>query len=213
MRKPMSANHYLNKIKPIVRKTKFSQLRIDDIAKYMDISKVTLYKHFSSKDDIIEQVVEYEIQYLQQADLVVNDDSLSYVDRFQKTFLQSLLCVVYLSDLFLQDLKEFYPTLYDKLVMAQQNRNKNLQAFFEAGMDRKVFNRMNPVLPLIQDDATLRRFMEPTFSIQWYDLTLKQAIIEYYKMKQYQMIRPEHLDAIDDSNFERQVAEILLTIS
>ncbi|GIO13234.1 hypothetical protein J19TS2_27890 [Cohnella xylanilytica] len=85
----------------------------------MDISKVTLYKHFSSKDDIIEQVVEYEIQYLQQADIVVNDDSLSYVDRFQKTFLQSLLCVVYLSDLFLQDLKEFYPTLYDKLVLAQ----------------------------------------------------------------------------------------------
>nr|WP_148930954.1 TetR/AcrR family transcriptional regulator [Paenibacillus methanolicus] len=209
----MSTNHYLNKIKPIVRKAKFSQLRIDDIAKYMDISKVTLYKHFSSKDDIIEKVVEYEIQYLQQADLVVNDDSLSYADRFQKTFLQSLLCVVYLSDLFLQDLKEFYPTLYDKLAMAQQNRNKNLQAFFENGMDRKVFNRMNPVLPLIQDDATLRRFMEPTFSIQWYDLTLKQAIIEYYKMKKYQMIRPEHLDAIDDSNFESQVAEILLTIS
>ena len=179
----------------------------------MDISKVTLYKHFSSKDDIIEQVVEYEIQYLQQADIVVNDDSLSYVDRFQKTFLQSLLCVVYLSDLFLQDLKEFYPTLYDKLVLAQQNRNKNLQAFFETGMDRKVFNRMNPMLPLIQDDATLRRIMEPNFSIQWYDLTLKQAIIEYYKMKQYQMIRPEHLDAIDDSNFESQVAEILLTIS
>lgn len=209
----MSADHYLNKIKPIVRKTKFSQLRIDDIAKYMDISKVTLYKHFSSKDDIIEQVVEYEIQYLQQADLVVNDDSLSYVDRFQKTFLQSLLCVVYISDLFLQDLKEFYPTLYDKLVLAQQNRNKNLQTFFETGMDRKVFNRMNPMLPLIQDDATLRRIMEPNFSIQWYDLTLKQAIIEYYKMKQYQMIRPEHLDAIDDSNFESQVAEILLTIS
>lgn len=209
----MSANHYLNKIKPIVRKTKFSQLRIDDIAKYMDISKVTLYKHFSSKDDIIEQVVEYEIQYLQQADIVVNDDSLSYVDRFQKTFLQSLLCVVYLSDLFLQDLKEFYPTLYDKLVLAQQNRNKNLQAFFETGMDRKIFNRMNPMLPLIQDDATLRRIMEPNFSIQWYDLTLKQAIIEYYKMKQYQMIRPEHLNAIDDSNFESQVAEILLTIS
>ncbi|RUT33497.1 TetR/AcrR family transcriptional regulator [Paenibacillus zeisoli] len=213
MRKPMSANHYMNKIKPIVRKTRFSQMRIDDIAKYMDISKVTLYKHFSSKDDIIEQVVEYEIQYLQQADLVVNDDSLSFVDRFQKTFLQSLLCVAYITDLFLQDLKEFYPTLFEKLVIAQQNRNKSLQLFFETGMDQKIFNRMNAMLSLVQDDATLRRIMEPTFSIQWYDLTLKQAIIEYYKMKQYQMIRPEHLDTMDDSNFESQVVEILQTIS
>lgn len=126
VRKPLSANHYMNKIKPIVRKTKFSQLRIDDIAKYMDISKVTLYKHFSSKEDIIEQVVDYEVEYLQQADLVVNDDSLSFVDRFQQTFLQSVLCVAYISDLFLQDLKDFYPTLYDKLVIAQQNRNKSV---------------------------------------------------------------------------------------
>lgn len=213
MRKPLSANHYMNKIKPIVRKTRFSQLRIDDIAKYMDISKVTLYKHFSSKEEIIEQVVNYEVEYLQQADLVVQDVSLPFVDRFQQTFLQSLLCVIYISDLFLQDLKDFYPTLYDKLVMAQQNRNKSLQHFFEAGMDQKVFNRMNAVLSLVQDDATLRRIMEPTFSIQWVDLTLKQAIIEYYKMKKYQMIRPEHLETIDDANFESQVAEILQTIS
>lgn len=213
MRKPLSANHYMNKIKPIVRKTRFSQLRIDDIAKYMDISKVTLYKHFSSKEEIIEQVVDYEVEYLQQADLVVHDVSLPFVDRFQQTFLQSLLCVVYISDLFLQDLKDFYPMLYDKLVMAQQNRNKSLQHFFEAGMDQKVFNRMNAVLSLVQDDATLRRIMEPTFSIQWVDLTLKQAIIEYYKMKKYQMIRPEHLETIDDANFESQVAEILQTIS
>jgi AcrR family transcriptional regulator len=213
LRKPLSANHYMNKIKPIVRKTRFSQLRIDDIAKYMDISKVTLYKHFSSKEEIIEQVVNYEVEYLQQADLVVHDVSLPFVDRFQQTFLQSLLCVVYISDLFLQDLKDFYPMLYDKLVMAQQNRNKSLQHFFEAGMDQKVFNRMNAVLSLVQDDATLRRIMEPTFSIQWVDLTLKQAIIEYYKMKKYQMIRPEHLETIDDANFESQVAEILQTIS
>ncbi|AOZ92971.1 TetR/AcrR family transcriptional regulator [Paenibacillus crassostreae] len=213
MRKPVSADHYINKIKPVIRKTKFSQLKIDDIAKYMDISKVTLYKHFSSKDDIIEQVVEYEIEYLQQADTVVNDDSLSFIERFQKTFLQSLLCVIFISDLFLQDLKEFYPRLSEKLVVAQQNRNKNLQAFFETGMEQKIFNRMNAVLSLVQDDATLRRIMEPTFSIQWYDLTLKQAIIEFYKMKQYQMIRSEHLDTVVDSDFESQVGEILQTIS
>ncbi|WP_281883372.1 TetR/AcrR family transcriptional regulator [Paenibacillus sp. YYML68] len=213
MRKPVSADHYMNKIKPVIRKTKFSQLKIDEIAKYMDISKVTLYKHFSSKDDVIEKVVEYEIRYLQQADSVVNDEALSYVERFQKTYIQSLLCVVYLSDLFLQDLREFYPRLYEKLVVAQQNRNKNLQSFFESGMDQNVFNRMNAVLSLVQDDAMLRRIMEPTFSIQWYDLTLKQAIIEFYKMKKYQMIRPEHLDTIDDSDFNHQVGEILQTIS
>jgi len=213
LRKPVNPEQYINKIKAVIRKTRFSQLKIDDIAKHMDISKVTLYKHFSSKDEIIEQVVEYEIQYLQQADSTVGDDSLSFVARFQHTFLQSLICVIYLSDLFLQDLKEFYPQLFDRLVIAQQNRNKNLQSFFESGMDQGIFNRMNAVLALVQDDAVLRRILEPTFSIQWYDLTLKQAILEFYRMKQYQMINPEHLELAEDPEFERQIAHILQTIS
>lgn len=213
MRKPMSADQYLNKIKPVIRRTRFSQLKIDDIAKHMDISKVTLYKHFSSKDDIIEQVVEYGIQYLQQADTVVYDDSVSYIDRFQKTFLESLIGVIYLSDLFLQDLKEFYPRLYENISVAQQNRIKNLQSFFQSGMDKKIFNRMHAALSLVQDDATLRRIMEPTFSIQWYDLTLKQAVMEFYRMKQYQVISPEYLDTVDESFIEKEIIRILQTIS
>ncbi|AUS24978.1 TetR/AcrR family transcriptional regulator [Paenibacillus polymyxa] len=213
MRKPVSADQYLNKIKPVIRRTRFSQLKIDDIAKHMDISKVTLYKHFSSKDEIIEQVVEYGIQYLQQADTVVYDDSVSYIDRFQKTFLESLIGVIYLSDLFLQDLKEFYPRLFEKISVAQQNRIKNLQSFFQSGMDKKIFNRMHAALSLVQDDATLRRIMEPTFSIQWYDLTLKQAVMEFYRMKQYQVISPEYLDTVDDSIIEKEIIRILQTIS
>lgn len=78
MRKAVSVDTYVEKIKPVIRKTKFSQLKVDDLAKYMDISKVTLYKHFSSKDDIIEQVVDYYIDYSKKADTVVKDDSISF---------------------------------------------------------------------------------------------------------------------------------------
>lgn len=211
MRKPVSVDQYIEKIKPVLRRSKFSQLKIDDIAKYMDISKVTLYKHFSSKDEIIQQVVIHYINYLQGTDTVVKDDSVSYVERFQITFLQSLICVTYVSDLFLDDLKEFYPHHFEDLAAAQQNRFKNLQTFFGSGMDQKIFNRLNAVLFMVQDDAVLRRFMEPSFSIQ-YDVTLKQAIIDFYKMKQYQLFKPEYLDTVDDSDFENRVAKILQTI-
>jgi AcrR family transcriptional regulator len=211
VRKPVSDDKYIEKIKPVIRKNKFSQLKIDDIAKYMDISKVTLYKHFSSKDEIIEQVVEYNITYLQECDAVVKDHSVSFIERFQKTFLQSLICVIYLSDLFLNDLKEFYPHLFERLTAAQQNRNKNLQTFFESGMDQKFFNRMNAVLFMVQDDAVLRRIMEPSFSIQ-YDVTMKQAIVDFYKMKEYQLLKPEYLDTVDDSIIEKESIKILLTI-
>ncbi|MMZ64033.1 hypothetical protein D1872_263280 [compost metagenome] len=178
----------------------------------MDISKVTLYKYFASKDDIIEQVVDYYMDYSKKADATANDDSVSFLERFQITFLQSLMCAVYISDLFLQDLKEFYPHHFENLSVALQNRNKNLQAFFESGMEQQIFNRLNAVLFMVQDDAVLRRFIEPSFSIQ-YDITLKQAIMDYYRMKQYQLLKPEYLKKIDDSHMEGKIVHILQTIS
>lgn len=212
MRRAVSVEKYIEKIKPVIRKTKFSQLKVDDLAKYMDISKVTLYKYFASKDDIIEQVVDYYMDYSKKADATANDDSVSFLERFQITFLQSLMCAVYISDLFLQDLKEFYPHHFDNLSVALQNRNKNLQAFFESGMEQQIFNKLNAVLSMVQDDAVLRRFIEPSFSIQ-YDITLKQAIMDYYRMKQYQLLKPEYLKKIDDSHMEGEIVHILQTIS
>jgi AcrR family transcriptional regulator len=47
----------LTKIIPVLRTKSISSLRMDDIAKYMDISKATLYKYFSSKEEIIQSVV------------------------------------------------------------------------------------------------------------------------------------------------------------
>jgi len=212
VRKAVSVDAYVEKIKPIIRRTRFSQLKVDDLAKYMDISKVTLYKYFPSKDDIIEQVVNYYIDYSKKADTVVKDDSVSFLVRFQLTFLQSLMCATFISDLFLQDLKEFYPPHFEKLSVALQNRNKSLQTFFELGMEQQIFNRLNAVLFMVQDDAVLRRFIEPSFSIQ-YDITLKQAIMDFYCMKQYQLLKPEYLKTIDNSDMERKIVHILQAIS
>ncbi len=75
-------------------------MKIDEIAKYMDISKATLYKRFSSKDEIIEAVVEDFMNYLLEGDADNQDESMSFAERFQKTFIHSLKCVTYISDVF-----------------------------------------------------------------------------------------------------------------
>lgn len=212
MKKAVSAEHYIEKIKPVLRKTKFSQLKIDEIASHMDISKVTLYKHFSSRDDVIEAVVKHYIDYLLQADVIVQDESISFAERFQKIYEQSLRCVVYVSDLFLEDLRDSYPPLFDRLAAAQQIRNRNLEAFFEAGMQQGVFNRLNATLFMVQDDAVLRRIMDPLFSIH-YDMTLKQALMDFYQLKKYQLFQPDQVDSVQDSKMEQEIVNILKMIT
>lgn len=212
MRKIACTNTYINKIKPIIRKTSFSQLKIDEIAKYMDISKATLYKRFSSKDEIIQAVVEDYINYLLEGDLDNQNEGISYAERFQKTFIHSLKCVTYISDVFLQDLKESYPHLWDQLVVAQQNRNHNLQVFFESGMQQGVFNQINAQLFMVQDEVVLRRIMDQSFCIQ-YDITLKQALIDFYNLKKYQLFKPQYLDTANDSIIAKEIIAILQMIS
>ncbi|ALC82959.1 MULTISPECIES: TetR/AcrR family transcriptional regulator [Bacillus] len=212
MKKSASTDKYIEKIKPIIRKTRFSQLTIDDIARCMDISKGTLYKNFSTRDEIIEVVVAHYINYLDEADTIVQDENFSFAERFQKTFEHSLKCVIYVSDLFLIDLKESYPYLFENLVSAQQNRIKNLESFFKAGMNQGIFNRINAVLFMVQDDAVLRRIMVPSFSIK-YDLTLKQALMDFYQMKKYQLFKPEYLNTVNDSVIEKEIVQTLSTIT
>ncbi len=59
-------------------------MKIDEIAKYMDISKATLYKRFSSKDEIIEAVVEDFMNYLLEGDADNQDESMSFCRTFPK---------------------------------------------------------------------------------------------------------------------------------
>jgi AcrR family transcriptional regulator len=203
---------YLDKIKPVIRKSRFSQLNMDDVARYMDISKATLYKYFSSKDEIMELFVDHCIDYLKHADVLVLDKDISFVERFQKTYEHALKCVIYVPDILLQDLKEIYPDFYERLTLAEQNRNHNLRQFIESGMEKGVFNQINATLFTIQDEVVLRRIVEPSFSIR-YDLTLKKALFDFYILKKHQLIKPELLHTVDDSAMENQISEMMHMIS
>ncbi|WP_223275610.1 hypothetical protein [Paenibacillus elgii] len=58
----------------------------------------------------------------------------------------------------------------------------------------------------------LRRIMEPSFTIQ-FDLTLKNALMDFYQMKKHQLIVPSKLETVNDAYVEKQISQILYQIS
>ncbi|CAG7598986.1 hypothetical protein PAESOLCIP111_00274 [Paenibacillus solanacearum] len=212
MDKSKSKGKYFDKIKPVLRKNRFSQLNMDDMARHMDISKATLYKYFSSKDEIITMFVEHCVDYFERADGLIANPNLSYSERFQKTYEHSLKAVIYTPDFLLQDLKEIYPHLHDSLMLAQLERIRSLVKFFEAGTAAGVFNPINATMFMVQDDVVLRRILEPSFTIQ-FDLTLKKSLIDFYMLKKYQLFAAEYLHTVDDSPMEKEIALIIQQIS
>ncbi|MCC3373898.1 TetR/AcrR family transcriptional regulator [Cohnella sp. REN36] len=196
-----------------IKSVGFQQLRMDDFAKHMDISKATLYKYFSSKDEIIEMLVQMFIDVVIEKDLSeLPDDSVSYAVRFQQSFARSLHIANYGSDPFMNDLRDGYPAFFAVLNAAIGSRNERLRAFYEKGMDVGVFHRLNATLVILQDEAMFRELIDPS-SLMKHHLTLSAALWDYYQIKKLQLFTPEAYAQVDDGFMSEKLAYLVQKIT
>ena len=72
----------LEAAKRVMIKEGFEHLKIDDLAKYIGISKKTLYNHFPNKYSIIQSTVERDIKRISNnLDKISSDKTKSFIDR------------------------------------------------------------------------------------------------------------------------------------
>lgn len=93
---------YVKKLIPVIRTQGFLSLTIQDIARIMNFSRASLYNYFSSKEDIIMELTNLCIDYINEAGQTLFNEALSYPLRFQKVFEQAVLSAVYASDIYLK---------------------------------------------------------------------------------------------------------------
>ncbi|MFB5676869.1 TetR/AcrR family transcriptional regulator [Paenibacillus terreus] len=185
------------KLLPYLRKNGLQSVRMDEIAKVMEISRATLYKYFSTKDEIIGFIVDGFIEYMNEQTIYPLDSDQSFGTRFQQIFEQSVSLVEYFTDIFLKELETSYPDRYDRLNEAMKQREQLVLAFYEEGTQKGIFNDINGKL-LIKQDEILRGMFNVKY-LMTNQLTVQQILIDYYKLKKIQLFKPEKLSAIDDA--------------
>jgi AcrR family transcriptional regulator len=196
-----------------VKKEGFQQLRTDEIAKMMDISKATLYKYFSSKDEIIQHLVDAYVDVIVDADMNMRaDEQEALVARFQRAFRQTLLITTYGSDAFHHDLREAYPELLDRGKSATHRRNERLRRLYEEGMATGVFPNLNATLLILQDELVFRNLVSPTFLME-HNLSFRNALFDYYELKKHQLFSPDARKALDDTEMHEQLEYLAQKIS
>lgn len=205
-------NKYLLRLLPVIKHQGLSHLRIDDIVRFMGISKATFYKYFSSKEDVIEQAVEHAVAYLQEAVTLIGDESSSHLLRFQNAFAQSVLIASYISDIILLDLKQSFPLLWERVKQAQQEQQQQLQQFYKQGIEQGIFNPINPVLTVLQNELLLSNILDPVFLME-HNLTLKGVLYDYYEIQKYQWLPREVARHIDDTPVREYIDMIVRKIS
>jgi len=185
------------KLLPYVRKNGIQSLRMDEIAKMMEVSRATLYKYFSTKEEIMGYVVNSFVEYINEMMEDSLDTDQRFGLRFQQLFEQSVLSVVYITEVFVKELENSYPEHFDRLQEAMKQREQQVLAFYEEGIAKGIFHEVNPKL-LIRQDELLRSLLEVKYLME-NQVTVSQVLHDYYTLKKVQLFTQEKMNAVDDT--------------
>ena len=179
------------KLSSIIKQNGVSQLKIDDITKYMDISKATFYKYFESKDDVIEHFVKLFVEDFIDLDNTINTentlvDGQLYLTIFQKMLMQS----IFGSQVFLNDIKYLYPELWEYIQLAIIKRNEILAQVYSYSMEGNILKKVNPGLLIIQDEIFFYQITQANFLVSR-NISVKEAIIDYFELRVTQIFQNE----------------------
>ncbi|WP_258171137.1 TetR/AcrR family transcriptional regulator [Paenibacillus sp. R14(2021)] len=189
----------LKKLISTVMNDGFQQLKMDDIAKVMSVSRATLYKNFSSKEEVIAGVVHVFIDYIERLDeRVSEEEEESFGIWYQQLFEQSIMLVGRITDVFLAELQSVYPALYDQLKDTLTKREQQILDFYRDGENKGVFNAINAKFLLVQDNLVLREIITTKYLVV-NQMTIQQVLWDYYQLKKIQLFKANKLSIVDDA--------------
>ena len=116
---------------------------MDDIARYLKMSKKTLYSMFENKNDVVDQVIQHRksVKDLYFDNLnTATIEPISYMYRQFNDAIEKFTTLAASNNIY--DIKKYYPELYRKHF--QEVSQKSIQAlhsFFEKGISDGVFRK------------------------------------------------------------------------
>ncbi|MFV0560491.1 MAG: TetR/AcrR family transcriptional regulator [Enterococcus sp.] len=195
-----------------MRKGGFQQLKMEEIAGLMDVSRATLYKYFSNKEEVMTRITDGLTEYVESM-LQTDQD---FYNGFQQIFEQNVSIALLITDDFLRELQKISPDLYFQLVTALSKRNEVLKRFYEKGMKQSIFNQLNPAMILLQNQL-FQTLFDPEYLVTQ-QLTIENALRNFYQLQKMQLFQPSYLTNIDEAQMEpkfdyltKKIATIIYT--
>jgi len=164
------------------------EVPIDEVANILGKSKATIYKHFESYHEIVSLVIASKLEDLRHFQPILEDQSRSYQERY-------VLAVAYVSkhlgdvsNMFLQDLKELYPDLWELINTFKFFALGCLRNFYQRGIEDGTFEDINPDLMVLSDELFFDALTNPSY-LTAKGLNLQAAFDSYFKMRFYGILK------------------------
>lgn len=197
---PQQKEEWARVLLPVYIKNGLKKLSMDEVAKQLNVSKATLYKHFSSREEIVEVALVVKLNDIGSFKEMLFDENQPYIDRYFNSIHLFFAEISGISTEFLLDLKNLYPEIWKRVEFFREYAATLLKAFYSKGIKGGVFNDIDPAILVLNDKMFFDAISDPEFLMQ-NGLSLQKAFRDYFTLRTQGLFKnsmPELSTKIDD---------------
>lgn len=157
-------------------------MSMDQVARQLNISKATLYKHFRSREEIIETALLVKLNDIGSFKDMLFDENEAYLDRYFNAIQLFFTEISGISTAFLLDLKNLYPEVWTRVEFFREYASNQLRIFYQQGIEQGYFNDIDPVILVINDKMFFDAISDPDFLTE-HNLSLQKAFEDYFTLR------------------------------
>lgn len=109
---------------------------MSDLVKRINISKSSLYEHFSSKNELVSTLIDMALEDIfKQEEMIYNNFEMSIEQKFQSLIIVSPVLFGPLSDRIYDDLRKVFPEEWKRVEDFRQERLDRMISLLEKGVE------------------------------------------------------------------------------
>lgn len=179
---PNLRREWISVLSPLYLREGMKRHNMDDIAAELGVSKATLYKHYSSRQEILEEIVKNKLEELRVFEQYLMNNEVPFTERYQKAVKAAALVLAGISNAFLLDVKELHEHLWVSIRDFQDYALQLAREFYQRGIEEGILHEIDPNLLAVTDKMFIRAVSDPQFLID-NNLSLQTAFEGYFLMK------------------------------
>lgn len=181
---------WIDKLTTLFLKNGIKKVSMDRVVVHLGVSKATFYRFFESRDILIEKIIENYLQQFDGFEKILHNEEKDYFERFIETFAFFSKPLMGLNNVFLKDLKEYYPKQLERINNFQNQILEELGKYYKTGIEKKYIVDCNISILLAMDKAMIWQLTDGSF-LQKNQLTIADAFEQYFRIK-FQGIIPRN---------------------
>lgn len=185
---PVKRDSWVEQLLPYFIQNGIRATPIDEVVSILGKSKATVYKHFESHHEIVSLVIARKLDEMKHFQPLLTDSEKSYQDRYVFTVAYVSKHLGDISNVFLSELKEMYPDLWDLINSFKLMALNELKNFYVSGIESGVFEDINPDLMVLSDELFFDALTNPEY-LTSKGLNLQAAFESYFQMRFYGILK------------------------